>query len=72
MVPLVKIYLTQELHQFEKGKGCRVALQEDSFGGERIMEGGPRRWEEASCKGYTFPHRIECTATTILAALMRK
>ena len=33
---------------------------------------GPIRWKEASCKGYTFCHRIECTATTLSAALMRK
>ena len=32
-------------------------------------EEGPRWWKEASCKGYTFPHRIECTVTTLSTAL---
>ena len=72
MVPPTKMYLTWGFHWFEKGKGCKIALREDPFGGERIMEGGPRWWEEASCKWYTFPHHIECTTTTLSAALMRK
>ena len=56
MVPPVKIYLTRGLHRSKKGKGLKIALREDPFGGERIREkkgqGGGRK---LPVKGIHFP-----------------
>ena len=56
VVPPAKIYRTRGLHRSEKGKGLKIALREDPFGGERIREkegqGGGRK---LLVKGIPFP-----------------
>ena len=56
----------------QEGKEMRDNVLGGSIWSKKDHGRGPRWREEASYKGYTFPHCIECTATTLSAALMRK
>ena len=56
VVPPAKIYLTRGLHQSKKGKGLKIALLEDPFGGERIREKGDQGGgRKLPVKGIPFP-----------------
>ena len=71
MIPAIKAYPTQDLHLPEKGWRCEVAFYENPIERDRTWRRG---WDGRGSflKGYIFPLRIECSAITLLAALMRK
>ena len=55
-----------------EGKEMRDNILEEPILRKKDHGRGPRWWKKASYKGYTFPHRIECTTTTLSVTLMKK